>query len=92
MRAPETLKYGAAKSPGLGLLPSSKFFRQTRICMSAVVASQYRATIVAAEILDSTHRVSSLRRDAKIEKFGRKTKFLKQTNTLSMCRNFRSID
>jgi hypothetical protein len=27
--------YGAAKSPGLGLLPSSILFRQNNICMSA---------------------------------------------------------
>jgi hypothetical protein len=31
--------YGAAKSPGLGLLPSSILFPQTSICMSAVVSS-----------------------------------------------------
>jgi hypothetical protein len=44
-------KYGAAKSPGLGHCPSSIFFRQNNICMSAVVDSQYGARTVAAESL-----------------------------------------
>jgi hypothetical protein len=44
--------------------------------MSAVVGSQYGATTGAAETLIAklTHRVSSLRRDAKIEKFHTKKK------------------
>jgi hypothetical protein len=36
---PEYFNYRAAKSPGLGLLPSSILFRQTSICMSAEVSS-----------------------------------------------------
>jgi hypothetical protein len=39
IRHPVYYNYGAAKSPGLGLLPSSILFRQTRICMSAMVGS-----------------------------------------------------
>jgi hypothetical protein len=48
MRAPESSKYGAAKSPGLGQCPSSKYFRQNNICLSAVMGSQYGATTGAA--------------------------------------------
>jgi hypothetical protein len=51
MRAPETRKYGAAKSPGLGQFPSSKIFLQNNICMCAVVVSQYGAMTEAAESL-----------------------------------------
>jgi hypothetical protein len=43
--------YGAAKSPGLGLLPSSILNRQNNICVSAALGSQYGATTVAAESL-----------------------------------------
>jgi hypothetical protein len=43
--------YGTAKSPGLGLLPFSILFRQTSICTSAIVGSQYGATAGAAESL-----------------------------------------
>jgi hypothetical protein len=63
--------YGAAKSPGLGLLPSSILFRQTSICMSVVVGSQYGATAGAAESLRAqlhSQGMSLLHRDAKIEK------------------------
>jgi hypothetical protein len=44
--------YGAAKSPGLGQIPSSKIVRQNNICMIPVVGSQ-RATGMteAVEIL-----------------------------------------
>jgi hypothetical protein len=35
--------YEAAKSPGLGLLPSSILFRQNNICKSAALGSQYGA-------------------------------------------------
>jgi hypothetical protein len=44
-------KYGAAKSPGLGQFPSSKFVLQNYICISAVVGSQYWAMTKAAESL-----------------------------------------
>jgi hypothetical protein len=40
----------------------------------------------------STHRLSSLRRDGKIENFDTKTKFKKQKNMLPESRNLRSID
>jgi hypothetical protein len=51
------------------------------------------ATTEAAEsVIAQLSWVSSLRRDAKkFEKFDTKTKFLKQLNPLSMCRNFRFI-
>jgi hypothetical protein len=39
------------KSPGLGVWPASKFFRQNNICMDAALGSQYGAMTVAAEIL-----------------------------------------
>jgi hypothetical protein len=42
---------GAAKSPGLGQLPSSKFVCQNNICMSAVVGFQYGAMADAVESL-----------------------------------------
>jgi hypothetical protein len=51
MRASGSSKYGAAKSPGLGQCPCSKFFRKNNIGMSAVVGSHYRATTGAAESL-----------------------------------------
>jgi hypothetical protein len=44
-------KYRAAKSPGQGQSPSSKFFRQNNIRMRAVVDSQNGATTLAAESL-----------------------------------------
>jgi hypothetical protein len=39
------------KSPGLGVWPASKFFRQNNICMGSALGSQYGAMTVAAEIL-----------------------------------------
>jgi hypothetical protein len=62
--------------------------------MGAALGSHYGAMTVAAEILkaSSTHRVSSLRPDLKIEKFDMKTNFYKQKNPLLMCRNVRSIE
>jgi hypothetical protein len=75
--------------------PSSTFSHQTSICLSAVVGSQYRATTVAAESLiaqlDSQGKLTMPRRENK-KKLDMKTKFKSQTNTLRMCRNFRSID
>jgi hypothetical protein len=66
MRAPETLKYGAAKSPGLGQFPF--IFRQNNICMSPVVGSQYGAMTEAVESLIAQLRVSALPLFAKTEK------------------------
>jgi hypothetical protein len=65
------------KSPRLGQCPSSTFFRQNNISMSSVVGSQYGAMTEAVEslIAQLTHRPSSLRWEAKIEKFDTKTKF-----------------
>jgi hypothetical protein len=51
MRAPETLKCGAAKSPELGQFPSSKIVCQNNICLSALVGFQYGAMTEAAESL-----------------------------------------
>jgi hypothetical protein len=61
-------KYGAANSPGLGKFLSSKCFRQTSICMSAVVGSLYGgATPVAAESpiaqLDSQSKLTTPRHE-----------------------------
>jgi hypothetical protein len=65
------------KSPGLGVWPALILFRQNNICMGAALGSQYGAMTLAAEILiaSSTHRVSLLRPDTKIEKFYTKTNF-----------------
>jgi hypothetical protein len=69
MSAPEALSMGLQRASDCDSVNLQNF--------SAVVGSQFGATTGAAEslIASSTHRVSSLRRDAKIEKFYTKTKF-----------------
>jgi hypothetical protein len=75
-----SFKYGAEKSPGLGqcslfifkIFPP-KHLHETESRSGFSVWGYQKLRKVQKP--SSTHRVSSLRRDAKIEKFGMKTKF-----------------
>jgi hypothetical protein len=71
--------YGAAKSPGLGQFPYSKFFRQNNICMSpaysGLTVRRYSMTEAAESLIAQLYSQSKLlRRDMKIKIFDTKTK------------------
>jgi hypothetical protein len=94
MRAPKT-QYGAAKSPGLGQVLSSKIFRQTSICMSAVVGSQYGAITVAAASLiaqlDSQGKLTTPRRENRKIRHENEIFETDEFSPYCMFRNIRSI-
>jgi hypothetical protein len=84
--------YGATKSPGLEQFPSSKFFRQTSICMSAVVGSQYGATTEESLLAQLNSQEKFTMPTCENPKILHKNKILKANEHASICRNFRFIN